>query len=65
MAVDISGDSPEAIAYRLMVGIASNEGKHFGGGFVTAERKWILETYWECLHVVKSAGATKTASAST
>lgn len=51
----ITGDSPEAIAYLLLMSIASNERKGvnsnglIGGG----DKKWLLDTYAECLLAVK------------
>lgn len=49
--------SPEQIAYMLMQTIASNEGKLLVstiGGPATADKKWLLDTYAECLLAVKN-----------
>jgi hypothetical protein len=42
--------TPEAVALRLFEIIAKHEGKSNAG----ADRKWILDTYAECLRVVKN-----------
>ena len=51
--VHIGENSPEHIAHRLMHEIAIVEGKSFqrspGQGFEKADRKWILDTFAECL----------------
>ena len=50
----VTGDTPEAVAYALLCGIAEAEGKRVDGAFVIkAERKWLLDTYAECLEAVK------------
>jgi hypothetical protein len=48
-------DTPESIALELLRMIALNEGKIIGpaGGKSRANRTWILNTYAECLNVVK------------
>jgi hypothetical protein len=50
-------DTPEAIAYNLMECIASAEGKVLGSFLdpKTADRKWILMTYRECIKAVKDS----------
>ncbi len=49
--------SPEYIAYKLMRDIAETEGKYFRPSEREPQkaitRKWILETYAECLTVVR------------
>ncbi len=48
--------TPEAVAYALMREIASAEGMALGHPPVAAgapDRKWILETYAECLKCVR------------
>ena len=54
--VHIGENSPEHMAYRLLKDIALVEGKSFHrnptGDHETAERKWILDTYAECLRAV-------------
>ena len=47
--------SPEAIALKLLLEVAKAEGKdtYTGpGGDTLADRKWILDTYAECLLTV-------------
>ena len=49
------GNSKESVAYALLLGIAQHEGKTdtvAGYPVVKADRRWILETYHECLAVV-------------
>jgi hypothetical protein len=51
----IGENSPEQIAYKLLETIASNEKKtlHWSvGSNATADRKWLLDTYAECLAAV-------------
>ena len=52
-----SGDGPEIVALALLERIARSEGRHFDtkpeDGATTADRKWILNTYSECLDAVK------------
>lgn len=57
--VHIGENSPEKIAYELLEAIASNEGKTLSGGMAgkaSAERKWVLDTYAECLLTVRNPG---------
>jgi hypothetical protein len=49
--VHIGENSPEQIAYKLLETIASNEKKTLHGT-ATADRKWLLDTYAECLAAV-------------
>ncbi len=55
-----SGDSPEVVALALLERVARAEGKRFDAqpeeGTKTADREWILQTYSECLTVVRSGG---------
>ena len=54
--VHIGLNSPEEVAYKLLVTIANNEKKTLRGntdGPATAERKWLLDTYAECLMAVQ------------
>jgi len=50
--------SPEQVAYRLMLLIATAEKKHFNpifkmdSGFTQVDRKWLLDTYAECIDAV-------------
>ena len=50
-------DTPEAIAFNLMECIAAAEGKVLGSfkDPKTADRKWILMTYRECIKAVKDS----------
>lgn len=50
--VHIGENSPEEVALKLMRMIASNEGKTLMSA-ATAERKWLLDTYAECLQTVR------------
>lgn len=49
----VTGDSPEAVAYALLFGIGKAEGKATNQGTLVADRKWMLDTYAECLSAVK------------
>ena len=53
--VHIGENSPEYVAYRLLRDIAGVEEKSKGPAYTmaNADRKWILDTYAECLHTVK------------
>jgi hypothetical protein len=53
--VHIGENSPEQVAYRLLHDVARAEKKSFGGGSIaaTTDRKWILDTYAECLNAVR------------
>jgi hypothetical protein len=56
--VHIGENSPEHVAYRLLVDIARIERKAFShgdlsSGWSTADRKWVLDTYAECLKAAK------------
>ena len=55
--VHIGENSPEYVAYKLMVNIAATEGFHIRLGPMADReqptRKWILDTYAECLEAVK------------
>jgi hypothetical protein len=56
----LSGDnSPEHVAYRLMLDIARVEKKALGASASCqiADRRWILDTYAECLRAVRSPKA--------
>ncbi len=59
-----SGDSAEVVALALLERIARSEGRHFEiapqqGS--TADRQWILDTYFDCLSAVRGHRA-KTAA---
>jgi hypothetical protein len=51
--VHIGENSPQQVAYRLMHDIAAVEGKSLhrnpSQGYQQADRKWILNTYAECV----------------
>ena len=50
----VSGDSKEAVAYAMMLGIAQAEGKTYtvaGAAVAVADERWILNTYAKCLRV--------------
>lgn len=52
-----SGDSSEIVALALLERVARAEGKRFDAhpeeGTTTADREWILQTFSECLAVVR------------
>jgi hypothetical protein len=52
----INGDSPKAVALRLLEFIAVAEKKALGMPESTADKAWILNTYGECLRVVQGKG---------
>jgi hypothetical protein len=47
--------TPEHIAYILLTVVAKREGKSLGASSteVTADRKWLLDTFAECMQAVK------------
>ena len=53
-----SDESPESVAYRLMLLVADLESRTLHGNpakdRTNADRQWILDTYAECLRAVKS-----------
>jgi hypothetical protein len=52
----IHGDSKEAIAYALLVGIAQKQGKLHGASgaaIVSADEQWVLDTYKKCRQAVE------------
>ena len=55
--VHIGENSPEGVAYRLLQNIAAAEGLHIGSNPTSAlklrDRKWVLDTYAECLYAVR------------
>jgi hypothetical protein len=55
--VHIGENSPEQIAYRLMHDVANVEKRQlYSHGDQPADRKWILDTFAECLNAVKRPG---------
>lgn len=65
--VHIGENSPEQVAYRLLEDVARVEGKVFWKdpeSGETADRRWILDTYAECLSTVHvPSGRRKSAKA--
>jgi hypothetical protein len=57
MADQTGGHSSEQVAYMLLERIASCEGKALAGHGDKADRKWILDTYAECLIAVRRPDA--------
>lgn len=51
--VHIGENSPEQVAYKLMELIGHAEKKGLHSSNFSADRKWILSTYAECLQTVK------------
>jgi hypothetical protein len=51
--VHIGENSPEEVAFRLMRIIGTSEGKNTSVPSGNADRKWLLDTYAECLQAVK------------
>ena len=58
-ALHIGDNSPEYVAYRLMFDIAKVEKKALtpSASCQTADRRWVLDTYAECLRIVRSPQA--------
>lgn len=56
---DISSGTPEAIAMELLEKVAAVESKNFhtADRAKAADRKWILDTYAECIFTVKAPNA--------
>lgn len=51
--VHIGENSPEQVAYKLLVHISNVEKRNMDGhGDKPADRKWVLDTYTECLQAV-------------
>ncbi|PZU18959.1 MAG: hypothetical protein DI589_23035 [Shinella sp.] len=52
----LSGESPEQVAYKLLVLVGAAEQKLYmdGSPYAGTGRKWILDTYAECLLAVKN-----------
>jgi hypothetical protein len=51
MATALTGDSPQVVAYRLLENIAASE-KKLDAGVIKADKKWVLDTYKECINAV-------------
>lgn len=54
--VQTSGHSKEQVAYMLLERIAHSEGKALSEYPPKADKKWILETFAECLATVHNPG---------
>lgn len=54
--VHIGENSPEQVAFRLLERVASVEGIYLHGSKdgKVADRKWILDTYAECIYAVRT-----------
>ncbi|MEI4262772.1 hypothetical protein [Roseovarius sp. D0-M9] len=50
--VHIGENSPEQVAFRLTTIIAVAEGKDMNLARANVDRKWLLDTYSECLQAV-------------
>lgn len=58
--VHIGENSPEQVAYKLLVDVIKAEGKStYHGEGNAVDRAYLLTTYEECLHVVKGYGQKK------
>ncbi len=52
--VQIGENSPEQVALKLVHHLAHMEGRDlYVGGKLVPDKKWLLDTYAECLHAVK------------
>jgi hypothetical protein len=49
---EITGDSPQAVAYRLLEVIAIKEGKPLTDPVKGPDKAWVLSTYRECIDAV-------------
>jgi hypothetical protein len=60
---DHGEDTPEHMAYRLFLHVADLETKNLHGDpsrdRTIADRKWVLDTYAECLRAVRAPEARK------
>lgn len=50
--IQISENTPEGVAYKLLELVAVAEGKKLQSGAPSADRDWILSTYAQCLQAV-------------
>ena len=53
----VQGDTDLAVAYSLLHDIARAESKNIAGGGNQTTKQWILDTYAECLKVVRQPSA--------
>jgi hypothetical protein len=51
--VHLGENSPEEVAFKLMRLIGTAENKNTSVNAATADRKWVLDTYAECLEAVR------------
>ncbi|WP_155275931.1 hypothetical protein [Agrobacterium tumefaciens] len=51
----LDGDTPEQVAFKLLVLVGTTENKMHSDGRIQsgADRQWILDTYAECLEATK------------
>ena len=59
----VTGGTPEAVAYALLIGIAAKEEKVSDAGgtpVAKADAQWVLDTYKRCLQAVRGTTAQKT-----
>jgi hypothetical protein len=54
MPAEITGESPQAVAYKLFEIIAVKEGKILGNPGASPDKQWVLDTYRECIAAVLS-----------
>ncbi len=60
MSGTVAGDSKEAVAYSLLLGIATAENKTQRVAdtlYLKADKDWVLSTYRECLAAVEDRPA--------
>lgn len=62
----VQGDSKEAVAYALLLGLPTAQGKikyignsTIGQNVVTADEDWVLNTYAKCLRIVSGVTPNK------
>lgn len=47
------GKSPSEVGYTLLIAVATAEGNWSGSNFQNVDRKYLLDTYAECLRAAK------------
>lgn len=59
--INIGKNSQEHVAYKLLELISLAEGKSINGGLgvINYDRKWILDSYAECIDVVRNGVAAR------
>jgi hypothetical protein len=61
--VHIGENSPEHVAYQLLRLVSIIEGRPFDSSSTNhADRKWLLDTYAECLNAVRNPGGRMTSN---